>query len=299
MSEILRQELSFSYLKGVGIEVGALHYPLPVSGEAKVRYLDRMSVADLRKHYRELDHLELVDVDVIDDGEVLGSFENNSLDFVIANHMLEHCENPIGTLRQHFKKIKEGGIGYYAVPDKNYTFDRERSLTTFDHLLFDDKLGALGSREQHFREWVTYISKTQGDEAANLVKHLMEINYSIHFHVWDYNTFHEFIIKVSQYLGNVFKVEELVKNDEEIICILRKDQDVNLDEQIKVVEMEQIEGHKAAGVTAEMEAKNEELSRLVTALKGEVDDLRGSTSWRFTEPLRACKKIVQRALNRK
>jgi hypothetical protein len=91
----------------------------------------------------------------------------------------------------------------------------------------------------------------------------------------------------------------LVKNDEEIICILRKGQDANLYEQIKVVEMEQIESHKAAGVTPDMEAKNEELSRLVTALKGEIADLRGSTSWRFTEPLRACKKIVQRALNRK
>jgi SAM-dependent methyltransferase len=299
VSEIARQELSFRYLQGDGVEVGALHYPLPVSGEAKVRYVDRMSVPHLRKQYRELDHLELVDVDVIDDGELLASFANDSLDFVIANHMLEHCENPIGTLRNHFEKIKEGGIAYYAVPDKNYTFDRERSLTTFDHLVFDDKLGALGSREQHFREWVTYISKKQGDEAANLVKHLMEINYSIHFHVWDYNTFREFIVKVRQYLANMFKVEELIKNDEEIICILRKCQDVNLGEQIEVVGMEQLESHKAAGVTAEMEAKNEELSLLVTALKGEIDDLRCSTSWRFTEPLRACKRIVQRALNRK
>ena len=71
VSEILRRELSFSYLKGGGIEVGALHGPLPVSGQAKVRYVDRMSVSDLRKHYPELDHVDLVDVDVIDDGEVL------------------------------------------------------------------------------------------------------------------------------------------------------------------------------------------------------------------------------------
>ena len=141
--------------------------------------------------------------------------------------MLEHCENPIGTLRKHFKKIKEGGIGYYAVPDKNYTFDRERSITTFDHLMFDDKLGTLGSREQHFREWVTYIRKEQGDEAASLVKHLMEINYSIHFHVWDYTAFREFVFKANRYLGNIFKVEELVKNDEEIVCIL-KNRDLNI-----------------------------------------------------------------------
>lgn len=299
MSEIVRQELSFSYLQGDGVEVGALHYPLPVSGEAKVRYVDRMSVAELRKQYRELDHLELVDVDVIDDGEVLGSFANDSLDFVIANHMLEHCENPIGALRNHFEKIKEGGIAYYAVPDKNYTFDKERSLTTFDHLMFDDKLGTLGSREQHFREWATYIGKKQGDEAAELVKHLMKINYSIHFHVWDYNTFRGFIVKVNQYLGNVFKVEELLKNDGEIICILRKGRESSLDEEIEVVEMESLENRKTADVAPEMEAENEKLSRLVTALKGEIVDLRASTSWRYTEPLRVCKKYFLWVLNRK
>ena len=159
MSVSLRQALSFRYLKGAGIEIGALHGLLLVSNEAKVRYVDRLDVPELRKHYPELDHVEFVPVDVIDDGETLGTFSDNSLDFVIGNHMLEHCENPIGTLRRHFSKIREGGIGYYAVPDKNYTFDQERSVTTFDHLVFDDKLGPIGSREQHFREWVTYVNK--------------------------------------------------------------------------------------------------------------------------------------------
>ena len=216
-----------------------------------------MSVPDLRKQYRELNHLDLVDVDVIDDGEVLSSFANDSLDFIIANHMLEHCENPIGALRNHFEKIKEGGIAYYAVPDKHYTFDQERNLTTFDHLVFDDKLGTFGSREQHFREWVTYVSKQKGDEAAKLVKHLMDINYSIHFHVWDYNTFCEFVVKVNEYLGNIFKVEELLENDEELICILRKGQDADIGEQMKAVEMEQLASHEDAGVTSGAEVKNE------------------------------------------
>ena len=165
--------------------------------------------------------------------------------------------------------------------------------------MFDDRLGTIGSREQHFREWVTYIGKKQGDEAASLLKHLMEINYSIHFHVWDYTAFREFIFKANRYLGNIFKVEELVKNDEEIICILRKGRDLNLNEQIEALEMEQLWDRKAADVTPEMKTENEEMSRLVTALKGEIDDLRASTSWRCTEPLRACKKIVLWALNRK
>ena len=36
-----------------------------------VRYVDRMEVADLQKHYPELAGQELVDVDIVDDGETL------------------------------------------------------------------------------------------------------------------------------------------------------------------------------------------------------------------------------------
>jgi hypothetical protein len=80
---------------------------------------------------------------------------------------------------------------------------------------------------------------------------------------------------------------------------LRKGRESSLDEKIEVVEMESLENRKTADVTPEMEAENEELSRLVTALKGEIVDLRASTSWRYTEPLRVCKKYFLWVLNRK
>ncbi|MEO7425559.1 MAG: hypothetical protein ABI036_10260 [Fibrobacteria bacterium] len=38
-----------SFCGGRGIEIGALHEPMPVPPESRVRYVDRMSAADLRK----------------------------------------------------------------------------------------------------------------------------------------------------------------------------------------------------------------------------------------------------------
>ncbi|MBK7817374.1 MAG: hypothetical protein IPJ60_07250 [Sphingobacteriaceae bacterium] len=91
------------YLKGNGIEIGALHIPLQLPQSARVKYVDRMSKPDLRHHYAELANYDLVDVDVIDDGEKLSTFIDGSLDFIIANHMLEHCKAQLILLKRILK----------------------------------------------------------------------------------------------------------------------------------------------------------------------------------------------------
>ena len=219
--------IASNFLKGNGIEIGALHNPLPIqwiSQIENVRYVDRFDVERLRSHYPELNHLPLVPVDIIDDGETLTKIQDGSLDFIIANHMLEHCQNPLGTLRNHLNKIKDGGIIYLAVPDKRYTFDRDRELTSFAHLVRDDQQGSELSKKQHFIEWVTKVSKIDDEEQIQKeLLYLMEIDYSIHFHVWDAQSFREFLSEAILYLNQIFTVEFLIENhNEEIICILKK-----------------------------------------------------------------------------
>src|SRR6059036_2532729 len=92
--ELLRRKtIASTYLRGDGLEIGALHNPLKVPPAARVKYVDRMCVADLRREYPELSGKHLVDVDILDDGETLASIGDGTQDFVIANHFIEHCEN--------------------------------------------------------------------------------------------------------------------------------------------------------------------------------------------------------------
>ncbi len=118
-----REAVASHYLKGTGIEIGALHNPLKVSSSAKIKYVDRMPVAELRKQYPELASKDLVEADIIDNGEKLATVANASQDFVIANHFIEHCENPIDALKNLARVLKKDGIIYMCVPDKRYTFD--------------------------------------------------------------------------------------------------------------------------------------------------------------------------------
>lgn len=218
-----RFQLSAHFLKGHGVEIGALHSPLWVGRKAHVTYVDRMSADDLRTQYPELALYELAKVDVIDDGERLTTFPDESLDFIIANHMLEHCENPLGTIRRHLAKLKVGGRLYYAVPDKRFCHDATRPLTDFNHLVRDDREGPEWSRRDHFLEWATMVEKAQkpshAEQRASL---LMSMNYSIHFHVWDAERFGSIIDQAYEYLGRTFSTDWLEQNGTEVIAVLTK-----------------------------------------------------------------------------
>lgn len=231
-----RWHISRLYLRGKGIEIGALHNPLRVEEGVEVKYVDRLDVASLRRHYPELEKANLVPVDVIDDGEALSSIQDSSLDFIIGNHMLEHCENPLGTIRNHLRKVKTNGILYYAIPDKRFTFDSRRDLTTFKHFVKDDQKGPQASRKEHFLDWAINVYRMRGHEAKIRADQLKEMGYSIHFHVWDNCSWLDFLLRSNKYLDSAFYIECFQINGIELIALLRKkgnvDEDIVIDNYI-------------------------------------------------------------------
>ena len=218
----VRRDIAFQYLKGEGIEVGALHAPLQVPDSVKVHYVDRMSVSDLRKQYPELGGLDLVEADIVDNGETLSSIADNSWDFAIANHMIEHCQNPIGALENFLRVVKPGGLVYMGVPDKRYTFDIARPLTTLDHLIQDYKQGPEWSKLGHYEEYIRLVDKFPEEQVAGRMQHLLEIDYSIHFHVWTADSFPELLAYCQENLSYRFEIEHSHQNFGELIVILRK-----------------------------------------------------------------------------
>ncbi len=218
----VRRDIAFQYLKGEGIEVGALHAPLQVPESVKVHYVDRMSVSDLRKQYPELGAVGLVEADIVDNGETLSSIADNSWDFVIANHMIEHCQNPIGALENFLRVVKPGGLVYMGVPDKRYTFDIDRPLTSLDHLIQDYKEGTEWSKLGHYEEYVRLVDKFPEEQVAGRMQHLLDIDYSIHFHVWTADSFPELLAYCQENLSYRFEIEHLHENFGELIVILRK-----------------------------------------------------------------------------
>jgi SAM-dependent methyltransferase len=108
--------LASRWISGSGIEIGALQVPLEVPSAVSVMYVDRKTVPELRAHYPELAEQELVEPDIVDDGQQLASIADASQDFVIANHFIEHCEDPIAAIANALRVLRRRKPLYLAVP---------------------------------------------------------------------------------------------------------------------------------------------------------------------------------------
>jgi predicted SAM-dependent methyltransferase len=213
------------WLNGEGIEVGALHRPLRVPASARVRYVDRMPVAELRCHYPELAEYSLVPVDIIGSAEDLSALVDNSVDFVIANHLLEHLEYPIRGLLEFFRVLRPSGIVYLALPDQRMGIDHRRPLTSVDHLMDEHYNGAAANRRQHYYDWVVLSEQWCGD-IEERVDQLMAMDYSIHFHVWRPDTFLDLLTVTRRTVDLDFEVIAFAPpeypGDDEFMVLLSK-----------------------------------------------------------------------------
>lgn len=217
----VRRRLAERYLRGSGYEIGALHIPLKVPRHVNVRYVDRMSIEDLRREFPELRELDVVAPDVIDDGERLGTLPDESADFIVANHFIEHTQDPISTLRNHFRVLRPGGIEYMAVPDKRYTFDKDRPVTMLSHVLRDAQVGPEWSRRGHFEEWARLVKRVPESQVVATARELQDADYSIHFHVWRATDFLELLLHCRS-MGLPLEIEAMERNGHEFVVIMRK-----------------------------------------------------------------------------
>jgi predicted SAM-dependent methyltransferase len=218
-----RPRLAKKYIYGQGIEIGACYLPLEVSRRnTSVLYIDRMDNVGLIKHYSELKPEQLIKVDLIDNGESLKKIKNSSQDFVIANHFIEHCEDPLIAFKNHLRVLRKGGIIFWAIPNKIYTFDQKRPPTTNEHLWLDHIKGPHISRKKHYEEYVQYVLNRSGESMRKKVKKLMDDDYSIHYHVWTPDSFKIFLNFAKKKLHLSFKILELSVNINEFIVVLKK-----------------------------------------------------------------------------
>lgn len=218
-----------AWLEGDGIEIGALHRPLDVPAGANVTYVDRLPESELRRHYPELAGQPFAPTSVIGSAENLSAFGDGSLDFVIANHLLEHLEYPIRGLLEFQRVLRPGGLLYLALPDKRQTFDRSRAVTTVEHLLNEHRTGsAERNRRAHYLDWAINVDgRPAGPEAQAHADRLMEAGYSIHFHVWHPDSFLDFLVAARSEAGIElellqFAAPEFEQDDEFILLLARK-----------------------------------------------------------------------------
>jgi hypothetical protein len=114
------------------LEIGALNAPV-FPGRPNVKYADRLSTEELLRQYPE--KTKVVRVDYVLSGPRFATQVSERFQCLIANAVVVHVPDLINWLDQVASLVERGGWAFFAVPDKRYTSDILRPVTTMADLV--------------------------------------------------------------------------------------------------------------------------------------------------------------------
>lgn len=120
----------------------------------------------------------------------LSMIPSGKYDFVLSSHVIEHIANPFKALSEWLRVIKDNGFLVLVAPHKEGTFDHQRPVTTFEHLLKDFECGVGEDDMTHLPEILELHDLKQSPEAGTFeeFKARSERNFEnrcLHHHVID------------------------------------------------------------------------------------------------------------------
>lgn len=122
-----------------GVEIGALHYKFYLKEGVVVKYIDVESKAKLMERFKNEPTItpELIpETDIITHAEDLSMIADNSKDFVLSSHVLEHCLCPGKAIKEWLRIVNQGGLVFFITPDKRLVnSDKDHEATSFETLM--------------------------------------------------------------------------------------------------------------------------------------------------------------------
>lgn len=199
------REMGLAILHGNGLEIGAMHNPTPVPIGCGVEYYDVVTKAEAMALFPELPN-ESFSIepkyigDVDKDG--LSVIPKDHFDFVILSHVIEHVANPIRVVEEIFRVVKPGGHVVIACPDKLYTFDKDRAITSFSHLLEEYRSGIVEVTDDHYLDFLRGVHpEIMKLPPEQITIHLQAVRERReHAHVWDSFSFKDFLVRSFEFL---------------------------------------------------------------------------------------------------
>jgi SAM-dependent methyltransferase len=240
----VREKLAAEYLHGAGLEIGALHFPLKVPRGVVVKYVDYATREENAGKFPELVAADIVETDYIENGFELASLPAGSQDFIIANHVLEHAENPIRVLLNWGRLLRPEGILMVTVPVAERCFDKGRPQTTLDHLKEDHRQAETGElsllRERNREHFVEFLEISVPNDLRHKGSRVPELSESaraerieeliaseradMHFHTFSIESYRKFVEYFVACCATDFSVREVRRSrgGAEVVAILRK-----------------------------------------------------------------------------
>jgi SAM-dependent methyltransferase len=117
----------------------------------------------------------------IGDATMLSGITSGSYQVILGSHVLEHIANPIKALRSWLDALTPNGLLLQVIPHGETTFDRNRPITTLEHLIDDFRRDVAEDDTEHYSE-VRALSAQDYSEHWFSQAHLHR---GIHHHVFN------------------------------------------------------------------------------------------------------------------
>ena len=243
--KILKQFIDTSQLKG--LEIGPYDRPIVLKEMGYIKYLDYFTKEELIEKApntiaRVVD--EVVDVDFVIRDSTIPEKVNEQFDYVVASHVIEHVPNVIQWLQDLASVLSDKGRIFLAVPDKRYTFDIMRPVTTTGKLIDAFRTNKTCPSFADVFDTARYHKKVKLAELWQKKCDVNKVPFSRDIHMCmqkarkaesTYVDCHCNVFTASsfqQIIGDLFELglgsfemetfQDVVKNTNEFVCILRK-----------------------------------------------------------------------------
>lgn len=182
----MMREIIVSRLAGRGVEFGAGSRPMPLPVGLDLDYVEPFQSTE---QYARMGYTDNAVVARFSNPiEAQREFADESLDFVVAAHVIEHTPNPIGAIVECFRTLRPGGQLVLVVPDKRRTFDKPRELTPLEHLVLDFEQPDRARDFDNYLEFFRLAKRSATAQEDARRAHAEGID--IHYHVWEPASFH-------------------------------------------------------------------------------------------------------------
>ena len=156
MKKFPESKLAHKYLDGLeGLEIGgSIHNPFGLKTR-NVDYSDSDKTTFKKEEYDMRG--DFLPVDMVAYGDNI-PVPDESQDFVVSSHVLEHFPDPIKALKEWYRIVKKDGYIFMIVPHKERTFDKDEKRTTLQELLErhnNAKYDKEPSMSGHYSHWIT------------------------------------------------------------------------------------------------------------------------------------------------
>ena len=122
--------LATKYLENLhGIEIGA-----STQNSFRLKRAINVDFSDEQGGLWQSSACEPAVVNIVALGDDL-PFKDNTLDYVLSSHVIEHFFDPVKALREWHRVIKPGGYIFIIAPHKERTFDKPREVTPVSELM--------------------------------------------------------------------------------------------------------------------------------------------------------------------